>query len=421
MLNLNNVYNYYSSQLVSFNKSNNKFRSHRTEDLKTVYRNMVKQNQHSPLYKFSFSDTTQIYAISIKEAALALESESQILANEKENVFREMHAVSSNENIAYASLNNNDTDGLPDKISIQVDSLATCQTNVGTYLPSGESSFSQGDYSFDITVGHNHYSFSLSVHEGDTNQQIQKSLVTSINDNKIGIHAGIRHNRLEGTSALVLRSNATGVPENSDLFFHFNETHLENDLTTILGIHHVESAPSNAVFYINGDLHNSISNRISLNHSLDIDLLSESDTPVTVYLVPDEEKISDKLNDFLDSYNQLVDISKSGTSNKGANRLFKDITSITRYHQELLSNAGLTVNENGYLQHSGEIEPAQIKELFESNSAFRKDIKRITGKMSINPLDYIDKIVITYPNTTGTYPNPYQPSKYSGLLFNDYA
>lgn len=420
MLNLNNVYNYYSSQLITF-KSNSKFRSHETEDLKTVYRNMVKQNQTSPLYKFSFSDTTQIYAISIKEAALALESESQVLGNERESVFEEMNAVSSNENVVYASLNNNNTKGLPDKISIQVDSLATCQTNVGTYLPSGESSFLQGDYSFDIAVGRNQYSFSLSIHEGDPNQQIQKSLVTSINDNNIGVHASIRHNRVEGTSALVLRSNATGLPEDSDLFFHFNETHLENDLTTILGINHVESAPSNASFYINGDLHNSISNRISLNHSLDIDLLSESDTPVTIYLVPDEEKISNKLDDFLHSYNQLVDISRNGASTKGATRLFKDITSITRYNQEILSNAGLTVDENGYLQHSGETEPAQIKELFEGTSAFRKDIKRITGKMSINPLDYIDKIVITYPNTTGTYPNPYQPSKYSGLLFNDYA
>lgn len=420
MLNLNNVYNYYSTQLVTF-KGNGKFRSHEIDDLKAVYRNMIKQNQNSPLYKFSFSDTTQIYAISIKEAALALEAESQGLCNEKESVFKEMSAVSSNENVAYANLNDNDIKGLPDKISIQVDSLATCQTNVGVYLPSGESSFSSGDYSFDISVGHNQYSFSLSIRDGDTNQQIQKSLATSINENNIGIHASIRHNRLEGTSALVLRSSATGLPEDGNLFFHFNETHLENDLPTILGMDNMESAPCNASFYINDDLHTSTSNRISLNHSLDIDLLSTSDSPVTIYLVPDEERISDKLGDFLHSYNQLVDISKNGTSNKGATRLFRDITSITRHNTELLSAAGLTVDENGYLQHSGKTEPAQIKELFNGTSPFRQDIKRITGKMSLNPLDYIDKIVITYPNTTGTYPNPYQPSKYSGLLFNDYA
>ena len=420
MLNLDNVYNYYSTQLVTY-KDNGKFRAHDIDDLKTVYRNMVKQNQTSPLYKFSFSDATQIYTISIKEAALALEAESRRLSNDKESIFEEISAVSSNENIAYANLNDNDTKGLPDKISIQVNSLATCQTNVGAYFPSGESSLSAGDYSFDIFVGHNQYSFSLSIHDGDTNQQIQKSLVASINENNIGIHAGIRHNRIDGTSALVLRSNATGHPENNDLFFYFGETHLENDLATILGVDNVEAAPSDASFYINDDLHTSVSNHISLNHSLDIDLLSTSDSPVTIYLVPDEKKISDKLGDFLHSYNQLVDISKNGTNNKGATRLFTDITSITRHNTELLSVAGLTVDENGYLQHSGETKPAQIKELFNGTSSFRQDIKRITGKMSLNPLDYIDKVVITYSNTTGTYPNPYQPSKYSGLLFNDYA
>lgn len=41
--------------------------------------------------------------------------------------------------------------------------------------------------------------------------------------------------------------------------------------------------------------------------------------------------------------------------------------------------------------------------------------------MILNPLDYIDKVVVTYPNTNINYPNPYIPSKYSGLLFNDYA
>lgn len=420
MLNLNNVYNYFSSQLTT-PKRNNRLRSHETEDLKTVYRNIVKQNQNSPLYKFSFSDTVQTYAISIKEAALTLEADSQSLGSQKESVFEEMTAVSSNENIVYAALNSNDTEGLPEQISIQVDSLATGQTNVGHYLPSGESSFSSGDYSFGITVGRNQYTFNLTVHDGDTNQKIQQNLATSININNIGIHADIRNNRIDGTSALTLCSNATGIPEDDEVFFHFDETYLNNDITTALGIDNVESVPSDAVFYINGVLHTSISNRISLNHSLDIDLLSASDSPINISLIPDEEKISDKLSDFLSSYNQLVDISRNDADNKGATHLFRDITSIARHNLETLSSAGLTMDENGYLNTSGEIDSMQIKKLFEDNSDFRKDIKRITEKMSLNPLHYIDKVIVTYPNTAGTYPNPYQPSKYSGLLFNNYA
>lgn len=420
MLNLNNVYNYYGSQVIAPKSSRSA--SHKKDDLKTIYNNMVKQNQHSPLYKFTFSDATQAYAIGIKEAAMALESESRFLGGQDDNVFTQMTAVSDNENVVYASLNDSEAKDLPEKLSVQVHTLAKGQTNVGTYLPAGETMFPAGDYSFGIAVGHNKYTFQLAVHEGDTNQQIQRNLAASINENNIGVRASIRNNRVDGTCAFVLRSEASGLPKDDDLFFRFDETYLENDITSLLGIGNIDEAPTNAEFYINDTLHTSISNRISINHSIDIDLLSTSEEPVNVYLIPDEEKISDKLTDFINSYNQLIDIARNGSSQKGATKLFRDITGIARRNQKALEAAGLTVDENGYMSRSSEADSAQIQSLFdEEPSGFRKDIKRTTDKMTLNPLHYIDKIVVTYPNTTGTYPNPYIPSKYSGLLFNDYA
>lgn len=420
MMNLNNIYNYYSTHMAI--RNNGRSNVHKKDNLKTVYNNMVKENISSPFYKFTFSDATQAYAIGIKEAAMALEADSKSLGGEEHNVFEQMTVVSDNENIVYASLNDSAAEDLPDTLSIQINSLAKGQTNVGYYLPSGETSFPVGEYSFNITVGQNHYGFQLTVQPGDTNLQIQRNLATSINENSIGVKAAIRNNRLEGTSALVLRSEAVGMPNNDDLFFRFDETYLENDIASALGADQIDSAPANAEFYINETLHTSISNRISLNHSMDIDLLSASDKPVHVYLVPDEEKISDKLNEFVNSYNQLVDIARNGSSQRGATKLFQDIVSITNRHQGALEQAGLSADENGYLSHTKEVDSAQIKSLFnEELSSFRKDIKRITEKMTLNPLNYIDKVVVTYPNTTNNYPNPYHPSKYSGLLFNDYA
>lgn len=423
MLNLNNIYNYYSAQVIA-PRYNNRANSHKKDDLKTVYNNMVKENKDSPFYKFTFSDATQAYAIGIKEAAMALESESKSLAGQNDSVFEQLTAVSDNENVVYASLSDSAAQDLPETLSIQVHSLAKGQTNVGTYLPSGESAFPAGDYSFGIAVGHNQYTFQLKVHDGDTNQNIQRNLASAINENNIGVRAAIRNNRVDGTSALVLRSEAIGLPNDDDLFFRFDETYLENDITTLLGVENVEEAPGNAEFTINDKTHSSISNRISLNHSIDIDLLSTSDQPVNVHLIPDEEKISDKLKDFIDSYNQLVDIARNGASQRGATKLFRDIASMTSRNQSALESAGLTIDENGYMHRTedSDTNSAQIKSLFDDElSSFRKDIERTTEKMTLNPLNYIDKTVVTYPNTTGTYPNPYNPSKYSGLLFNDYA
>lgn len=421
MLNLDNVYNYYHTHIIA-PKTSSRFNSHKKNDLKNVYNSMVKQTTHSPLYKFSFPDSTQAYAIGIKEAAMSLESGSNSLSSFNDSVFDEYMAVSSNEKVLYANLTGTDTGDLPDELSIKVDSLATGQTNIGTYLPSGETSFPSGDYSLGIAVGKKQYTFNLTVHQGDTNIDIQRSLASSINSNEIGVRANVRNNRMDGTSALVLRSNSVGLEDGEDSIFRFDQSHLPNDMTSVLGIDHVETAPSNASFSINGTPHTSNSNRISLNHAIDVDLLSVSDEPVSVSLRPDEKKITGKLKDFLDSYNQLVDIAKNNPDQKGANRLLRDISGVTRRNQKALSSAGLTIDDDGHLTRSGEINSDELRSLFDDKlSSFRKDISRIAEKMTLNPIDYIDKVIVTYPNTTGTYPNPYYASRYSGLLFNDYA
>lgn len=422
MVNLNNIYNYYSSQMA-LPHHNTKTPSKEKDELKTVYKNMVKQNQNSPFYKFAFPDSTQAFAIGIKEAAMRLESESEFLGNHEDNIYGQMTAVSSNENVVNASMNSNNVQDLPEQLSVQIHNLAKGQTNVGKYLPSGELSLEPGDYSFGIAVGSNEYTLNLAIHSTDTNIEIQRNLATALNNNNIGVRASIRTNRIDGTSAMVIRSDTIGEPNGSDLHFRFDQSYLDTDITSFLGIDQVETMPANANFSINGAEHSSISNRISLNHSVDLDLLSESDQPVTISLLPDQEKVSDKLDDFIKSYNQLVDISRNGSSQKGATRLFRDITNVARHHKDELENAGITIDENGYMIKSEEeVENAKVQLLFdEKNSPFQKDLKRATGRMTLNPLEYIDKTVVTYPNTTGNYPNPYQPSKYSGLLYNDYA
>lgn len=420
MLNLSNVYQHYSSQMV-IPKENFRSNTRKKDELKSVYQNIIKQNQHSPFYKFTFSNVVQTYAIGIKEAAMSLESDSESLSG-SDDMHTEMKAISSNESVLYASLHSQSSDDLPDKLSIKVDQLATGQVNVGSYLPIGESSFTPGNYSLGIAINQNQYTFNLKINDGDTNQQIQRNLADSINSNHIGIHASIRNNRIDGTSALVLRSDEIGLSDNGDLRFHFDETYIDNDITTALGLDQIDTLPTNAQFRINDIEHTSVSNRISLNHSLDIDLLATSDSPVTVYLTPDEDKIADKLDNFLASYNDLIDIARNGFQQKGASRLFHDITGITRRHQDVLTQAGIHADEDGYLNRSEDADPLQVKELFDQDlSGFRTDIHRVTEKMILNPLDYIDKVVVTYPNTTNNYPNPYLPSKYSGLLFNDYA
>ena len=179
MLNLSNVYHYYSGQ-IAIPKQNLRSNSQKKDDLKALYHNIVKQNQQSPFYKFTFSNTVQAYTIGIKEAAMSLESDSESLGGADER-FNEMKAVSSNEGVLYANLRDIANEDLPDKLAITVDRLATNQTNVGSYLPSGENAFTPGNYTLGIAVGSNQYTFNLKITPDETNQQIQRNLADAIN------------------------------------------------------------------------------------------------------------------------------------------------------------------------------------------------------------------------------------------------
>ena len=197
MVNLNNVYNYYSSTILPPKGNQKSNSSHKKDDLKTLYQNIVKQNKDSPLYKFTFSDQIQAYAIGIKEAAMALEAESDSLSGDGNKGFAEMKAVSSNEKVAYARLREDASEELPEDLTIQVNSLAKGQTNVGYYLPSGELSIPPGSYSFGIAVNDNEYTFHMNIEEDDMFAAIRKA------GKKLGhFHVGENNRRLPGKGGL---------------------------------------------------------------------------------------------------------------------------------------------------------------------------------------------------------------------------
>ena len=113
---------------------------------------------------------------------------------------------------------------------------------------------------------------------------------------------------------------------------------------------------------------------------MDIDLLATSDSDVSVYLMPDQDKISNKLRNFVNSYNQLVDIARNGSGQKNASRLFRDITGIAKRNKNALQSIGLTIDENGYLNKTDESDNTQISRLFDEElSDFRRDIKSGLG------------------------------------------
>lgn len=419
-----NVYNYYGMTYLP--KTNTKYDTHKSNELKNIYKSMVSHNKQSPLYKFSMSQETQDYALSIKDAAIDLKNISSFLSDDTDTVFNKKIFATSDEDVLDVRLNTDDYSNVPEKMDIEVSQLASSQVNRGQYVNSKNKGLSTGNYNVNLTTPQNDYLFSLKVTSSTRNIDAQQSLADAINLNLTGVRARVDVQGNE--SALILESQFTGEGTVADnLQFAFSEDNPNQPLINYLGLNHVEQAPKNSVFSINGEQHTSSTNNISINNVIEIDLLSTSDTPVTLQIMPDTDEIIHKVNDFVDSYNHLVNLAHDNMDHQhSARKLLNDISKITKKHANVLEASGLAVNEKGNIETEKALltqstKNGQFQELFNDISDFKADIIKTTNQLNLDPLAYIDKVIVTYPNTAKSLPNPYSPSMYSGLLFNSYA
>jgi flagellar hook-associated protein 2 len=143
--------------------------------------------------------------------------------------------------------------------------------------------------------------------------------------------------------------------------------------------------------------------------------------------VPDTDDIVDKLKSFADSYNKVIDIANDNAdTERGAKKLLHEVQGIANRHQSALEAVGLGVDESGHMVPddallSQSVSNGSATELFSDISGFKEDIMGKTEDISLDPMSYVDKTVITYPNPGRTFNNPYMPSMYSGMLYNYYV
>ena len=172
----NNVYNYYLTTYAP--KSTSPYDTHKKSELRKIYNNIVKQAKDSPIYFVDTSKETQQYAVDIKENARALKNVISSLSDtEKKELLNKKFAISSDEEIVSASFVGSLSENSPNpSLDIEVQRLASPQWNVGNYLPKDRLDLPPGDYSFDIETSEMDYEFQFTVHNSDTNGDIQSKL-----------------------------------------------------------------------------------------------------------------------------------------------------------------------------------------------------------------------------------------------------
>lgn len=468
---IGSVYDYYLTTYAS--RPATKSDTHKKSELRSVYNNIVKISKKSPLYKVSVSENIQKFAIDLKENARTLSTDANNLFEKSLESAKSQKYVSDNENVVQVKtldnandINTNDTnandinindtnidstvssnaditnpDSDSDNISdtksvntafashynIEVLNLATPQVNTSDYLNNDDLDIPKGAHSFEVNVGDSAYEFRFNAAKDDTNKTVLEKLSRLINRSNIGLTSKMLYSG--NNSALEITSNATGLGFTPEIFsIAPGENSPYDKVVSKLGLNNVSSYPTNANFLLNGMEKTTSSNTFTIGKSLEITLngISKKGQATSISLNDDLDSVISSINDMISSYNNLLDLSNN--SNEGSDDaaiLNKEIHKTTRQYASNLENIGITINENGkmtfdealFIQTANEDD---LDKSLASLNSFKQAIVSRADDISINPMKYVDKVMISYPNPVHSFANPYMTSIYTGMMFNGY-
>lgn len=424
---ISSVYSYYLSQYG--NKSNSKYDSHTRTQLKNTYSKVVKINSQTPVYKLDLSTAAQKYAIDLKEHARALENITEDLSDGADGTMTfKKSAVSSNASAVNASYITDFGAASDDEsFDINVKQLACSQLNTGNYLQPRSKHIKPGEYSFDLSINDVIYEFQFKVDNSETTNNIQNKIARLINRSNIGLTANIKEDSL-GNTAINIESESTGINGTTPVIFSIKSDDANNQpLIDTLGLDRVTQYPANAIFDVDGDERSSMSNSITINKAYDVKLSKVTEEPVTISLKADADSIVESLNELVAGYNNLISVTNDENNNhfQGTEKLQNEIASIARSYKKRLADSGLSLNKDGTISADKEViinadNKDALSHIYESLNSFKNSIKEKAENIALNPMDYVNNKIIAYKNPLRSFPDPYNLSAYTGMMFNGY-
>ena len=424
---ISSVYSYYLSQYG--NKSNSKYDSHTRTQLKNTYSKVVKINSQTPVYKLDLSTAAQKYAIDLKEHARALENITEDLSDGADGTMTfKKSAVSSNASAVNASYITDFGAASDDEsFDINVKQLACSQLNTGNYLQPRSKHIKPGEYSFDLSINDVIYEFQFKMDNSETTNNIQNKIARLINRSNIGLTANIKEDSL-GNTAINIESESTGINGTTPVIFSIKSDDANNQpLIDTLGLDRVTQYPANAIFDVDGDERSSMSNSITINKAYDVKLSKVTEEPVTISLKADADSIVESLNELVAGYNNLISVTNDENNNhfQGTEKLQNEIASIARSYKKQLADSGLSLNKDGTISADKEViinadNKDALSHIYESLNSFKNSIKEKAENIALNPMDYVNNKIIAYKNPLRSFPDPYNLSAYTGMMFNGY-
>lgn len=428
---LSNVYNHYMTTYAP--KSSSPYDSHKKSELRSIYNTIVKMNKEAPLCILDTSKDAQKFAVDMKENARDLRNTIASLGGlDEEDLLNKKVAYSSNENIVSVKYIGPDDQADAEPHHIEVQHLATPQINMGKFLPGDEAvTLAPSTYSFDVAIDDLNYEFQFNIKAGDTNRDIQDRLARLINNAKIGMSAEVQSDE-SGVSYLRIESDNTGTKNDQPHLFKITDdkTSKTSGAVSYFGLDYTSSLPSDAAFSVDGKEYHTSSNHFTLEQAYELQLngvSSEDGETATVGLKTDVESLTENIDTLVRGYNSfLQSVAKYTDNQPKSHRLLNEMSSVARVYARNLTPLGVSLNQDGSLSINNDtLRQAAMqddaKETFSTMKGFTNSVLRKTNQVSLDPMNYVNNIIVAYKNPGRNYATPYITSAYSGMMFNSYC
>lgn len=425
---IDNAYTYY---LTTYgNQASTRYNAHKKSELKNIYQKIVQVNKEAPLYKFPSVGEVARFAIDIKEGAQHVRNVIASISGSDDimKALQKKVAVSSRDDIVKARyVGRSPLSEDMEDFDIEVHTLAKPQVNIGNFLKSGQRDLPVGSYSFDLSTPHSNYEFRFNVNSEDTNYTILNKLAGLISNAGVDLFASVVDNT-EGFSALKIESLYTGLREGEEFQFHIQANGSENSLGAldVLGIDEVSQPAQDSTFLLNGNAHRAHSNVFSVNDTFELSLLglSPEGEAATIGFKPNTQAIVENIQGLADAYNSIIETAeKYAETQNQSYKLKYQLGSAAEHYRDALASIGLIKDEKGFL----EVDSRLLMESIESESPsdklsvlndFKKALDEKASSAVLNPIDYVNKIVVSYKNPGRNFISPYASSLYSGMMLD---
>jgi len=399
-----------------------RYNSSTGQDLFTLYKSIVRLNALSPFYKIDDTKEEQAFLIGLKDSAMDLNNSIESLYDN--NIFSHKKVIWDTPDILSAYLKDQEDHEFQQEFQVVVEQLASSQINMSLEKDSSLPCPIEGVFYMSLEHHDIIHDFEIHIPRKITNGILMESIQSLLNNSNMGIHATIIESEDPKFKKLRLESEHSG--SNGHLFKIYDDIYSNKSLGPVEYLHldTIIQHPTNSVVKINGEPKEFTSNQFPLNDNMEVDIHSISHQPVNINMAPDYDMIETSISNIISKYNDLISLAQTNKESKRkCTRLLHDLSSTFLGYEDEFLSCGISIENHHMMIHPSLFSEAAkdggLISLFTRENNYFTNLKNTLTNVYINPFHYINRTIVTYPNTLKpSYINPYITSVYSGMFIN---